>query len=319
MTLETIMFRSRTHASRTHTGFTLIELLVVIAIIAILIGLLLPAVQKVREAAARMSCTNNIKQLALAAHNYQSANGAMPPGHDINAAGPIARLLPYMEQDNIARLMTLNITNNYWWANGGNVTAVQNQIKGLRCPSAPMDGSSAQWACLLIAYGSAGVDYTSLWTGGNNHVGTTGYPCSPAAIGKTNYLGVAGDWRYGSGYNGAFYYNRPTKIENISDGSSNTFMFGEIAGGNFGATGQNSYFASWICTPLFTAFGVAAQGPSDPYSGALFGSGHTNVINFAYCDGSVRPLTNPGQYNGSAFGVFAALGGVSDGQVIAFN
>src|ERR1700716_1109558 len=129
-------------------AFTLIELLVVIAIIGILIALLLPAVQKIREAAARMQCANNLKQMGLALHNYESAYQAFPTGGEgtdfANAPkGPsifdrhstFTMLLPYIEQENIYKLMNLNAyyndPNNQ--PNGG--TAFQNVIKTYVCPS----------------------------------------------------------------------------------------------------------------------------------------------------------------------------------------
>jgi len=157
-------------------GFTLIELLVVIAIIAVLVGLLLPAVQKVREAAARMSCSNNLKQIALASMNYESAYSVLPPGINISPnsvninpgavspppyAGPytgvLAYLLPYMEQNNIynqlpTNLFPLNTTAGAWayntppFSTDGNLTgfpAVCNaQIKSYVCPSDNAQGTS---------------------------------------------------------------------------------------------------------------------------------------------------------------------------------
>jgi prepilin-type N-terminal cleavage/methylation domain-containing protein/prepilin-type processing-associated H-X9-DG protein len=140
-------------------GFTLIELLVVIAIIAILIGLLLPAVQKVREAAARMRCSNNLKQIGVGLHNYHSAFGKMPPmsrldntrtgGVTSDAQGERGNLwiylLPYIEQDNVFRLSPLQSPRNPS-VDTGNVNSVANkEIKTYLCPSDPTNQPSAMW------------------------------------------------------------------------------------------------------------------------------------------------------------------------------
>jgi prepilin-type N-terminal cleavage/methylation domain-containing protein len=307
-----------TRSPRSRFGFTLIELLVVIAIIAILIGLLLPAVQKVREAAARSTCQNNMKQLALACHNYESTFGYLPPGHSANAFGPIVYLLPYIEQDNVYRQLSIN-ASPVWWSSGTNFALAQTRIKSLLCPSSPLgDGSDATRAAILIAYGTPGIDYTPNYTGSPNHHISFAAP-DAGTIGKTNYLGVSGDWRFGDGYKGVFYYNSRNTIVGISDGSSNTMMFGEVCGGKFGAGTTPTYHFAWTCSALYAGFGVAANGASDDWAGAMFGSGHTGIINFAYGDGSIRSLNNLAPYNTSKFGVLAAMAGKADGQVVIFN
>src|SRR5690242_2517716 len=138
------MVRKRFIARASRTGFTLIELLVVIAIIGVLIGLLLPAVQKVREAAARTQCVNNLKQIGLACHSYHDANNSFPPGYiDGNPAGPstpdndvgpgwgwAAFLLPYVEQQNLYK--QINFSQGV--ATGSNAALAQLPLKVYQCP-----------------------------------------------------------------------------------------------------------------------------------------------------------------------------------------
>jgi prepilin-type N-terminal cleavage/methylation domain-containing protein/prepilin-type processing-associated H-X9-DG protein len=203
----------------TRRAFTLIELLVVIAIIAVLIGLLLPAVQKVREAAARLSCSNNLKQLGLAAMNYESAYGQLPPaflgrvpqGVPLPAYfyswSVLAQLNPYLEQTNIYNRMDLN-QPIYDPANGYNISAanqfaVQQVVKLFLCPS----------------------DKTPQLTGGY------GVP----VLGPTNYAACIGSGTtnggapFGSPWNadGIFQAKTPNRITDITDGTSNTAMMSE--------------------------------------------------------------------------------------------
>src|SRR5262245_41018371 len=144
-------------------AFTLIELLVVIAIIAILIGLLLPAVQKVREAAARMTCQNSLKQITLGTRNYESSYGVLPPGYlgaipatssglfDAQLLGMMALILPYVEQDNIYRQVTTSkdiktIGNRPgaqgWWSVNPDWSLAWTKIKIYRCPSDNVAGAT---------------------------------------------------------------------------------------------------------------------------------------------------------------------------------
>jgi prepilin-type N-terminal cleavage/methylation domain-containing protein/prepilin-type processing-associated H-X9-DG protein len=191
-------------------GFTLIELLVVIAIIAILIGLLLPAVQKVREAAARMSCSNNLKQLGLAIHNYESANGYLPsPGEGLMPGTPtkdydthsfFTYILPYMEQDTVYRLIDLTRVYNDSAA-PNNQVAAKAQIKPFLCPS------------------GAGVQPDPRGYGQTSYMPISYTDIDPATGLRNVALKVPGAMtlvKYG-----------PRRIMSVTDGTSNTLAIGE--------------------------------------------------------------------------------------------
>jgi prepilin-type N-terminal cleavage/methylation domain-containing protein len=281
-------------ASR-RSGFTLIELLVVIAIIAILIGLLLPAVQKVREAAARMSCSNNMKQIALGAHNYESANGKFPPGLNTTSfVGVLAYLLPYVEQDNVYKLIPQNMMQQgyvgAWWGsislgtNAPGITAGRSRIKYYVCPSDPMNGNGGSPSTPVNGV------FIGLVISGNTLTGYYNPNGGNAQLaGRSNYIGCAGMFGDLYPYPGVYVGDLPTTpprgFASVTDGTSNTWMFGECLGGDDGP-GARDYALTWMGAGSLPTY----WGLPDPANWYTFGSKHTGVIQFAYGDGSVRSV-----------------------------
>jgi prepilin-type N-terminal cleavage/methylation domain-containing protein/prepilin-type processing-associated H-X9-DG protein len=248
---------------RKRPGFTLIELLVVIAIIAILIGLLLPAVQKVRESAANISCKNNLHQIAIAAHTYQDANQVLPPGFDVQGVGPLVRLMPYLELQNQSQLFSFRPgpagtqttpANTYfaWFRDPLNRPPITNSTTVPRpparygaegdfnvflCPAAPsIDRTST--AVQFLCRGTGDVDFNSAF-GSNGTYWYTGLPGNQI-MGRTNYLASAGSYRPQASRtnaaaaldcHGLFYYNSRESLAKVPDGTSSTVLFAESAGG----------------------------------------------------------------------------------------
>ncbi len=288
--------------TRSRTAFTLIELLVVIAIIAILIGLLLPAVQKVREAANRMSCQNNLKQIGVALHNYHSTFQMFPPGSNLSEFTVVTLLLPFMEQQNLYNLINFNASPD----DPLNAVPYGSRVKMLICPS---DAFS--------------VDQVPPGMGGNNYF--------------ANYGTNINFFQNSQVANGPFaLVDRGVSISGITDGTSNTAAFSELKKGDF----NNAMYspADWlnassvglpttadqaysICQTVnvqnlsLQCFSAGGEWLSDDSTGTAYthvvppnttnccwlanltfavtaSSYHTNGVNLLLCDGSVRWVTN---------------------------
>ena len=274
-------------------GFTLIELLVVIAIIAVLIGLLLPAVQKVREAAARTRCYNNLKQIGLALQGYHDTAKTFPPGYQTQVAsdnsdlGPgwgwAAYLLDYLEQGNLQRTIRFNLPIS----DPANAAARMSVVSVFVCPSEPKTGT-------FTVEDASGNPVTEVARG--------------SYVAMNGILGVSSD---SFDNNGAFLRNKTLRIADISDGLSNTLFVGERCTSMSSTTWTGAVTNGVVpaqryplpsdqlanaeaASALVLSHGSRDHLPNNPlvFDADATSSFHSQGVNFLFGDGSVHPINS---------------------------
>jgi len=283
-------------------GFTLIELLVVIAIIAILIGLLLPAVQKVREAAARMKCQNNLKQLGLGVHSYHDTYSRfIPAGSTVTWLSWHVGILPYIEQT--ALFNKVSQTAGNYITIGKYDIPVNNRVATFLCPS-----QTEAEKMILAPTPPHNVNLPEVINNQppyTTHYYGVGGPAGVNPITAGNYIYEINDPTHGRmGKQGMFQRTDTVKLENITDGTSNTLMVGEmswspgpiapsnIAGTRFRgwARGCDDPTITQVCGGIKTISNAINAYSNTLFNEMPFGSQHTGGTNFAMGDASVRFL-----------------------------